>query len=55
MTDNIKLKPGLSYSPQLGCIIGLTLNNNETKVSDYDQIPQIINKIKGEEALASSY
>ena len=39
MTDNTKLKPGLRYSPQLGCIIGSTLNNNEIKISDYDQIP----------------
>ncbi|PKK59114.1 hypothetical protein RhiirC2_795301 [Rhizophagus irregularis] len=54
MTNNIKLKPGLRYSPQLGCIIGSTFNNNKTKIGDYDQIPQIINKIKSKEALANS-
>lgn len=54
MTDNTKLKPSLRYSPQLGCIVGSTFNNNKTKISDYDQIPQIINKIKSENALANS-
>lgn len=54
MTDNMKLKPGLHYSSQFGCIIGSTLDNNETKITGYDQIPQIINKIKNEKALASS-
>ena len=54
MTDNTKLKPGLRYSPQLGCIIGSTLNNNETKIGDYDQIPQIVNKIKNENAIANN-
>jgi hypothetical protein len=54
MTDNTKLKPGLHYSSQFGCIIGSTLNNSETIITDYDQISQIINKIKNEKALASS-
>ncbi|RGB21762.1 hypothetical protein C1646_777304 [Rhizophagus diaphanus] len=54
ITDNTKLKPDLYYSSQFGCIIGSTLNNNETKITDYDQIPQVINKIKSEKAFASS-
>ncbi|PKK59329.1 hypothetical protein RhiirC2_871301 [Rhizophagus irregularis] len=41
MTDNTKLKSGLYYSSQFSCIIGSTLNNDETKITDYDQIPQI--------------
>lgn len=54
MTDNTKLKSGLYYSSQFGCIIGSTLNYNETKITNYDQIPQVINKIKSEKAFASS-
>jgi hypothetical protein len=54
MTDNTKLKIGLRYSPQFGCIVGSTFNNNETKISDYNQINQIINEIKSKEAFASS-
>ena len=54
MTDNTKLKPGLCYSLQFDCIIGSVLDNNETKITDYDQIPQIINKIKSEKAIANN-
>lgn len=54
MTDNTKLKIGLRYSPQFGCIVGSTLNNNETRVTDYDQIAQIINEIKSKKAFANS-
>ncbi|EXX59103.1 hypothetical protein RirG_191710 [Rhizophagus irregularis DAOM 197198w] len=54
MTDNTKLKIGLRYSPQFGCIVESTFNNNETKISDYDQINQIINEIKSKKAFASS-
>jgi hypothetical protein len=51
MTDNTKLKPGLRYLLQFGCIIGSVLDNNETKIIDYDQIFQIVNKIKNENAM----
>ncbi len=54
MTDNTKLKPGLRYSSQFGCIIGSVLDNSETKITDYDQIPQIVNKIKNENAIANN-
>ena len=46
MTDNTKLKPCLRYSSQLGCIVGLTLSNSQTKVNVYGDIPKIINNIK---------
>ncbi|PKC56066.1 hypothetical protein RhiirA1_446657 [Rhizophagus irregularis] len=54
MTDNTKLKPGLHYLSQFGCIIGSVLDNSETKITDYDQIPQIVNKIKNENAIANN-
>ena len=54
MTDNTKLKPGLRYLSQFGCIIGSVLDNSETKITDYDQIPQIVNKIKNENAIANN-
>jgi hypothetical protein len=54
MTDNTKLKPGLYYSSQFGCIIGSVLDNNETKIIDYDQISQIVNKIKNENTITNN-
>ena len=36
MTDNTKLKPGLQYSAQFGCIVGSSLQQEETQVNNYD-------------------
>lgn len=52
MTDNTKLKECLSYSAILGCIIGSTLPISETKVSNYEEVITIIDKIKAENAIA---
>jgi hypothetical protein len=54
MTDNTKLKPCLRYSAQLGCIIGSTLPQDETKVHIYNDIPQIIQSIKDKKAIANN-
>ena len=52
MTDNTKLKPRLRYSPTLGCIVGSIFSKEETKINVYADIPNIINKIKIEKAIA---
>ena len=52
MTDNTKLKSGLQYSTQFGCIIGSSLQQEETRVNSYDDIPVIINNIKERKAIA---
>ncbi|EXX78932.1 hypothetical protein RirG_010490 [Rhizophagus irregularis DAOM 197198w] len=52
MTDNTKLKSRLRYSPTLGCIVGSVLSKEETTINVYSDIPNIINKIKSEKAIA---
>ena len=52
MTDNTKLKPGLQYSAQFGCIVGSSLQQEETQVNNYDDISVIINNIKERKAIA---
>ena len=52
MTDNTKLKERLSYSATLGCVIGSTLPVSETKVSNYEEVITIIDKIKAENTIA---
>jgi hypothetical protein len=52
MTDNTKLKPGLQYSAQYGCIVGSSLQKEETQLNSYDDIPLIINNIKERKAIA---
>ncbi|GBC00434.1 hypothetical protein RclHR1_38560001 [Rhizophagus clarus] len=52
MSDNTKLKPRLRYSPTLGCIIGSVLSKEETIINTYSDIPNVINKIKSERAIA---
>ncbi|CAG8788506.1 42886_t:CDS:2, partial [Gigaspora margarita] len=54
MTDNTKLKLGLRYSSNLGCIIESVLSNEETKINIYSDISRIINKIKTEDRIAKS-
>ncbi|RGB35348.1 hypothetical protein C1646_759430 [Rhizophagus diaphanus] len=51
MTDNIKLKEKLLYSPILSCIIGSTLLKEETIINVYSDIPSTISKIKEENAI----
>src|ERR1044071_1880560 len=52
MTDNTKLKPGLQYSAQFSCIIGFSLQFEETRVNNYNDISIIINNIKEKKAIA---
>jgi hypothetical protein len=52
MTDNTKLKPRLRYSSTLGCIVGSIFSKEETKISVYGDIPNVISKIKNEKAIA---
>ncbi|PKY28575.1 hypothetical protein RhiirB3_391156 [Rhizophagus irregularis] len=52
MTDNTKLKSRLRYSLTLGCIVGSVLSKEETTINMYLDIPNIINKIKSEKAIA---
>jgi len=52
ITNNTKLKPRLQYSAQFGCIIGSSLQLEETWVNNYDDIPIIINNIKEKKAIA---
>ncbi|GBC42011.2 hypothetical protein RIR_jg9593.t1 [Rhizophagus irregularis DAOM 181602=DAOM 197198] len=52
MSDNTKLKPALRYNPVLGCIIGLTLSVEQTKINAYEDIQPIINDIKIKKAIA---
>jgi hypothetical protein len=52
ITDNTKLKENLSYSAILGCVIESILPISETKVSNYEKVITIINKIKVENAIA---
>ena len=52
MTDNTKLKSGFHYSTQFGCIIGSSLQQEETQVNSYDDISVIIDNIKERKAIA---
>ncbi|RGB37430.1 hypothetical protein C1646_756961 [Rhizophagus diaphanus] len=52
MSDNTKLKPALYYNPVLGCIVGLTLSVEQTKINTYEDIQPIINDIKMKKAIA---
>jgi len=54
MTDNTKLKSRLRYSPTFGYIIGSIFLVEETKISVYADIPNIISKIKNEKAIAKN-
>ncbi|GET00254.1 hypothetical protein RCL_jg3180.t1 [Rhizophagus clarus] len=53
MTDCTKVQPKLTYSDELGCIVGLTLKLSETSVQTYDDIHKIINTIKQKKAIAT--
>ena len=53
MTDCTKVWPKLTYSDELGCIVGSTLKLSETSVQTYDDIHKIINNIKQKKAIAT--
>ncbi|CAG8826962.1 1769_t:CDS:1, partial [Gigaspora rosea] len=52
MTDCTKLKAGLQYSSNLGCIVGTTLNKNDCKIETYDDIYNKVSNIKQVNAIA---
>lgn len=52
MTDCTVLKAGLQYSTHLGCIVGTTLDQNECKIENYDDIYHKISYIKQKNAIA---
>ncbi|RHZ88487.1 hypothetical protein Glove_22g143 [Diversispora epigaea] len=52
--DKINYKgPSLRYSSQLGCVIGSTLSQEETKINIYNDIPKIIQSIKNKKEIAN--
>ncbi|CAG8559008.1 22567_t:CDS:2, partial [Gigaspora rosea] len=53
MSDNTKLKERLEFSSLYGYIVGSTLSTELTKVSSYEDIYQIVNTIKSQNAIAS--
>lgn len=53
MTDCTKIRPKLTYSDELGCVIGSTLKLSETSVQTYDDIHKIVNIIKQKKAIAT--
>jgi hypothetical protein len=53
MTDCTKLKAGLQYSSNLGCIVGSILDRNDCKIEIYDDIYDKISNIKQKNAIAN--
>uniref|UniRef100_U9UD18 Uncharacterized protein n=1 Tax=Rhizophagus irregularis (strain DAOM 181602 / DAOM 197198 / MUCL 43194) TaxID=747089 RepID=U9UD18_RHIID len=53
MTDCTKIRPKLTYSDELGGIVGSTLKLSETSVQTYDDIHNVINYIKQKKAIAT--
>jgi hypothetical protein len=53
MTDCTKIRPKLTYSDELGGIVGSTLKLSETSVQTYDDIHNVINYIKQKKAIAA--
>lgn len=53
MTDCTKIRPKLTYSDELGGIVGSTLKLSETSVQTYDDIHNVINHIKRKKAIAT--
>ncbi|CAG8682067.1 5158_t:CDS:2, partial [Cetraspora pellucida] len=52
MTDNTKLHPRLSYSANLGCIIGSIFSLDQTRVEDYDEVKTVIQNVISNNAIA---
>jgi len=53
MTDCTKIHAKLTYSQELGCIVGSTLSFDNTNVTTYDDIHLKIKEIKDDKAIAS--
>ena len=53
MTDCTKIRAKLTYSQELGCIVGSTLNFDDTQVTTYDDIHSKIREIQDNKAIAS--
>jgi hypothetical protein len=53
MTDCTKIRPKLTYSDELGCIVGSTLKLSETSAQVYDDVHNVINSIKQKKAIAT--
>ena len=53
MTDCTKVRAKLTYSQELGCIVGSTLNFDDTQVTTYDDIHLKIKEIQDNKATAS--
>jgi hypothetical protein len=53
MTDCTKIRPKLTYSDELGGIVGSTLKLSETSVQTYDDIHNVINYIKQKKTIAT--
>ncbi|CAB4436211.1 unnamed protein product [Rhizophagus irregularis] len=52
MTDCTKLKAGLQYSSNLGCIVGSTLDRSDCMIETYDDIYDKVSNIKQKNAIA---
>ena len=53
MTDCTKVHSKLTYSQELGCIVGSTMNFEDSHVDTYDDIHQIIKNICEKNEIAS--
>jgi len=53
MTDCTKIRTKLTYSQELGCIVGSTLDFDSTNVITYDDIHLKIKEIQDNKAIAS--
>lgn len=53
MTDCTKIRTKLTYSQELGCIVGSTLGFDNTNVITYDDIHLKIKEIQDNKAIAS--
>src|SRR5256885_11648885 len=53
MTDCTKIRAKLTYSQELGCIVGSTLSFDDTRIITYDDIHLKIKEIQNNNAVAS--
>lgn len=53
MTDCTKVRSKLTYSQELGCIVGSTMSFEDSHVDIYDDIHQIIKNIREKNEIAS--
>ncbi|CAG8781554.1 4269_t:CDS:2, partial [Gigaspora margarita] len=52
ITDCTKVKSELQFSSSLGCIVGLTLNQNDCIIKTYDDIYDKVSNIKQKNAIS---